>query len=120
MTRDDIIEYSISVEESELHMVVSSPHSEYARINADGSCWIDWDECRKAAQVWDEKKVVHSAFAKLLLHVAAAEREACAKVCDEKAKRNFSWSSENADRYHAQADWAYVCAQAIRASGESK
>ena len=83
MTRDDIIEYSINVEESELHMVVSSPHSEYARINADGSCWIDWDECKKAAQVWDEEKVVHSAFAKLLLHVAAAEREACAKVCED-------------------------------------
>jgi hypothetical protein len=49
--------------------------------------------------------------------VAEAEREACAKVCDEKAKRNFPWSSVNADRYHAQADWAYVCAKAIRARG---
>ena len=54
-------------------------------------------------------------FAKL---VAAAEREACAKVCDAKAERNFPWSSENADKYHAQADWANVCAEAIRARGE--
>ena len=50
--------------------------------------------------------------------VAAAEREACAKVCDAKAERNFPWSSENADKYHAQADWANVCAEAIRARGE--
>ena len=50
--------------------------------------------------------------------VAAAEREACAMVCDAKAERNFPWSSENADKYHAQADWANVCAEAIRARGE--
>ena len=47
--------------------------------------------------------------------VAAAERERCAKVCDENAKRNFPWGSENSDRYHAQADWAERCAAAIRA-----
>ena len=51
--------------------------------------------------------------------VAAHEREACAKVCDEKAKRNFTWGSENSDRYHAQADWAESCAKAIRARGKS-
>ena len=45
--------------------------------------------------------------------VAAAERERCAKVCDEKAQRNFPWGSENSDRYHAQADWAEHCAAAI-------
>ena len=48
----------------------------------------------------------------------AAEREACAKVCDAKAKRNFNWGSENADKYHAQADWAENIAVAIRARGE--
>ena len=50
--------------------------------------------------------------------VAAHEREACATVCDAKAERNFPWSSENANKYHAQADWANVCAEAIRARGE--
>ena len=49
---------------------------------------------------------------------AKEEREACAKVCDAKAERNFPWSSENADKYHAQADWANVCAEAIRARGQ--
>lgn len=43
------------------------------------------------------------------------EREACAKVCDDKATRNFTWASENSDKYHAQADWAELCAAAIRA-----
>ena len=46
--------------------------------------------------------------------VAAAEREECAKLCDEKAKRDFNWASENADKYHAQASWAELCAKAIR------
>ncbi len=40
--------------------------------------------------------------------------EAAAKVCDDKARRNFPWASENSDRYHAQADWAAHCAAAIR------
>ena len=50
--------------------------------------------------------------------VAAAEREACAKVCDEHAKRNYNWASENADIYHAQAHWAGRIAAAIRARGQ--
>jgi len=50
--------------------------------------------------------------------VAAAEREACAKVCDEHAKRNYNWASENADTYHAQAHWAGRIAKAIRARGQ--
>jgi hypothetical protein len=47
--------------------------------------------------------------------VAAREREECARVCDAKATLAFPWGSENADRYHAQSDWAKVCAKAIRA-----
>ena len=46
--------------------------------------------------------------------IRADEREACAKLCDEKAKRDFNWASENADKYHAQASWAELCAKAIR------
>lgn len=46
------------------------------------------------------------------------EREECAKVADEKARRNFTWASENSDLYHAQADWADVIAKAIRARGD--
>lgn len=50
--------------------------------------------------------------------IRADEREACAKLCDEKAKRDFNWASENADKYHAQASWAELCARAIRRRGE--
>ncbi len=48
----------------------------------------------------------------------AEERERAARVADEHAKRNFTWGSENSDRYHAQADWAERIAAAIR-RGES-
>ncbi len=51
---------------------------------------------------------------------AEAEREACARVCDEKARRNFPWGSEHSHIYHAQADWAKQCATAIRARKEQK
>ena len=44
----------------------------------------------------------------------AAERERCAKVADEHARRNYPWGSENTDRYHAQADWAERIAAVIR------
>ena len=44
----------------------------------------------------------------------ARERERCAKVADKHAERDFTWGSENSDRYHAQADWAASIAAAIR------
>jgi len=46
---------------------------------------------------------------------AALVLEEAARVCDEKAKRDFPWGSESSDIYHTQADWAAVCAKAIRA-----
>lgn len=50
----------------------------------------------------------------------AEERKRCAKVADEHAKRKFSWASENADIYHAQADWAERIAAAIRGMKDEK
>lgn len=44
----------------------------------------------------------------------AAERERCARVADEHTKRTFPWGSENAEIYHAQADWAAAIATSIR------
>lgn len=55
--------------------------------------------------------------AKLLKLVEIArleERERCAKIADEHARRNYPWGSENTDRYHAQADWAERIAAVIR------
>jgi len=71
--------------------------------------------------VWDNERASMEgdgdALERFAALVAAAEREACAKVCDEHAKRNYNWASENADIYHAQAHWAGRIATAIRARG---
>jgi hypothetical protein len=65
---------------------------------------------------WQAERVI--ACLKALEKAVLAEREACAKVCDEHAKRNYNWASENADIYHAQAHWAGRIAAAIRARGQ--
>ena len=67
-----------------------------------------------------QPEIVFTHLERFAALVAAAEREACAKVCDEHAKRNYNWASENADTYHAQAHWAARIADAIRARGEMK
>ena len=53
------------------------------------------------------------AFAAL---VAAAEREACAKVCDEKV--NAEYATGKVD--HNEMGWTQACAIEIRARGETK
>ena len=76
-------------------------------------------ESNPTPQTYDGFVDIFKQFAALAAEWGAKqEREACAMVCDAKAERNFPWSSENADKYHAQADWANVCAEAIRARGE--
>ena len=57
--------------------------------------------------LWDLSKKQYEAFAAL---VAAAEREACAKVCDEYA----TWGGSNF------FDWFKKLSAAIRARGETK
>ena len=48
----------------------------------------------------------------------AAEREACAKVCDEFVKQ---WDAVSTEGYYGNmADGADQCAEAIRARGEQK
>ncbi len=76
------------------------------------------DIIRMANQAFDESSFTDSEVLRFAALVAAAEREACAKVCDEHAKRNYNWASENADTYHAQAHWAARIALAIRARGQ--
>jgi len=49
----------------------------------------------------------------------ADEREACAQIADEHARRDFNWASENAEAYHAQANWATHIAHRIRARGNA-
>jgi coproporphyrinogen III oxidase len=93
MTRDDIIRLAV-----EAKLV----------CHWDGGCASAWVEGHDLTPYLER-------FAAL---VAEREREACAKVCDEHAKRNYNWASENADTYHAQAHWAGRIAVAIRARGQ--
>lgn len=54
-----------------------------------------------------------------ILTAVKKEREECAKLADKMAKRDFNWASENADIYHAQADWAERLAVLIRQRGKN-
>ena len=88
------------------------------RTNADYSAW-----CRThyAAHALDARGMasLHGLWAwqeqeKRIAAAVAAERERCARVADEHSKRTFPWGSENAEIYHAQADWAAAIAKSIR------
>lgn len=46
--------------------------------------------------------------------IAAAEREACAKVCDEKVAAEYATGKVD----HNEMGWTQACAIAIRARGE--
>ena len=46
--------------------------------------------------------------------VAAAEREACAKVCDEKVDAEYATGKVD----HNEMGWTQACAIAIRARGQ--
>ena len=61
---------------------------------------------------WVSTNTARARFAALVRNEVLEE---AAKVCDEKANRNFPKSSENTDMYMAQAHWAEVCARTIRA-----
>ena len=53
-------------------------------------------------------------FEKFAALVAAAEREACAKVCDEKVDAEYKTGKVD----HNEMAWTQACAIAIRARGE--
>ncbi len=74
---------------------------------------------RNEVEAYNSIKVMCGEVLRMAEELVLAEREACAKVCDEHAKRNYNWASENADIYHAQAHWAGRIAAAIRARGQA-
>jgi hypothetical protein len=53
-------------------------------------------------------------FERFAALVAAAEREACAKVCDEKVDAEYKTGKVD----HNEMGWTQACAIAIRARGE--
>jgi hypothetical protein len=52
----------------------------------------------------------------LIALVAAAEREACAKVCDERVDAEYATGKVD----HNEIGWTQACAAAIRARGGMK
>jgi hypothetical protein len=58
--------------------------------------------------------VVGEAVYALCQIVAAREREACAKVCDEKVDAEYATGKVD----HNEMGWTQACAIAIRARGE--
>jgi hypothetical protein len=55
------------------------------------------------------------AFERFAALVAAAEREACAKVCDEKVDAEYKTGKVD----HNEMAWTQACAIAIRARGQA-
>lgn len=69
-----------------------------------------YDYTYKQIHWWGEVDAIVE-FAKL---VAAAEREACAKVCDEKVDAEYATGKVD----HNEMGWTQACAIAIRARGQ--
>lgn len=65
---------------------------------------------REAGFVWMDG--LHKGLCRFAALVAAAEREACANVCDAQATE---WDSGNVQLYK---NYAGACSEAIRARGE--
>jgi hypothetical protein len=112
MTRDDIIR--LAREASSEHdydfpnifalerFAALVAAAERERMKSEG-----WRQCAKGQRT--------TQFCGLLEDTVAAEREACAKVCEEIARRNDAEGSD--------VDWVtgnMECADTIRARGESK
>lgn len=64
-------------------------------------------------EVWFEH---HRSIERFAALVAAAEREACAKVCADKVDAEYATGKVD----HNEMAWTQACAIAIRARGESK
>lgn len=75
-------------------------------------CWDDWDSNKPASgSNGNDPHEERDYWISLVEFIAAAEREACAKVCDAEAKRK-----------EADGTWLWEarrCAAAIRARGQA-
>lgn len=79
----------------------------------------DYYNMAVASGLWQSTPIYDTALMAIALMrfvkmVAAVEREACAKVCDDKV--NSEYSTGKVD--HNEIAWTYACADAIRARGE--
>ena len=90
MTQDEIIEMAI-------------------QAHVESKTWID---IYKDSTTAGDARQYLKAFAKL---IAEKEREACAKVCDDKVDAEYATGKVD----HNEMGWTQSCAIAIRARGEA-
>ena len=84
--------------------------------------WTDWTSIYSLDLVQSNKRLLRDAeglfdaeqMKQYAAAAVAAERERCAQIADHHARRNYTWGSENSDKYHALADLAERIAAAIR------
>ena len=67
------VQYALSTQDfPRAPLSVQIGAAEFARVNADGTCWVDWEACEKASAGWAPHGQVYQALAKLLLHARDA------------------------------------------------
>jgi hypothetical protein len=87
----------------------------------DPQCWIDsiafesYELEAFAELVRDDYSFTHAQlWIKRINDAVAAEREACAKVCDDKVDAEYATGKVD----HNEMGWTQACAIAIRARGQ--
>ena len=83
------------------------------------------EQCAQLAEVWDSDapiakyiRALAAQYEGCIVAGAAAEREACAKVCDAEADQHEHLDRNGRSRHLDDATVARTCAAAIRARGE--
>jgi len=71
-------------------------------------------ELAEQAELWFHSDRMYEAAKKFAELVAEAEREACAKVCDEKVDAEYATGKVD----HNETGWTQACAIDIRARGQ--
>jgi hypothetical protein len=72
----------------------------------------------RRGMVWVDQWMVSRTMERFAAFVAAAEREACARVCDHEARMHEHLDRNGRSRHLDDAAVAETCAAAIRARGE--
>jgi vacuolar-type H+-ATPase catalytic subunit A/Vma1 len=82
--------FTRDIDWSKLTPIAFKSEETIAKINTDdGTCEIDWEAVENAAKRWETQKNTMNAIAKLLLHVAESEKEACVRVCEKDLRDEY-------------------------------
>ena len=96
------------------HPISNSNEDLYAHSEAGSELYNELKKAKALAQP-EQEPVAPPDVSNVVLAAVLAEREACAKVCEDNAKE---WIDGNNDWCQGQAVGSNDCAAAIRARGE--